>query len=153
MLVEKARAMLELEMAGKRVAQTRVMRIGTDVRTVQDESLTPTSARKRASNSGVKNSTKRPCKSGADALYAVSEAIEAMSSALAGGESSGHMTTPQRKIKAIRTVENEEELSDSGIADVVTLFTSRDKHDMYLAFSNKHARKIWLGRELAKLNL
>ena len=76
-----------------------------------------------------------------------------MAVALLSGGEGGHLSTPQRKMKAIHVAETEEELSDSGIADVATLFVERDMHDTYLSFSNKGARRIWLERQLAKLEL
>ncbi|KAF8572893.1 hypothetical protein K439DRAFT_1625459 [Ramaria rubella] len=95
-------------------------------------------------------------RTGMDAMYLVSNALEGIALVVAVPDASTAPTfvsTPQWKTKALQTAEIEEErLSNNEIVEVATLFSvSVEKADTYLAFTNKWAHRLWLTRELMRM--
>jgi len=123
----------------------------------ESDNETPSQARntskKRAHEPSLHSGTsKRQRKTAVDGFHELADAIKTMTSGLLAGSSSDTLATPERKTKAIRTVEKEEGLSPHGMADAASVFMTREKHDTYLAFENKDARRIWLQREIERLD-
>ncbi|KIJ35866.1 hypothetical protein M422DRAFT_261822, partial [Sphaerobolus stellatus SS14] len=122
----------------------------------EDIPQTPAASNKCAHNGGPPPGVKRQRQSSSQALFSLSSALETMATAFlpsssAASSSELDLTTPQCKTKAIRTMEKEEGFSPHGVADAATIFTTCEKHDTYLAFENKEARRIWLEQEMDKV--
>jgi hypothetical protein len=112
----------------------------------------------------VEEARPRHRQTGAEAIYAMSAAIQGLTSALAPPQGSttqsesavpAPATPEQQKTQAIRVAEEEEEgRSDLDLVNIVELFeNSVQAANTYLAFSkNKRARTLWLDRQLLKAN-
>ena len=86
--------------------------------------------------------TKRVCRTGVDAFYALSEAVAKSTPALPPGG----LTSPERMTKAISLVEDEEEdMGTEVMMQAVELFQRDHKATIaYLAFKRKESRRVWL---------
>ncbi|OCB87770.1 hypothetical protein A7U60_g5093 [Sanghuangporus baumii] len=116
-----------------------------------DESKTPVEPVKQATESFKK----KGCQSGAAAIFALSESIESVISAInTTSKASGSQpsfTSPQRKTAAIRTIEEDEGLSDTEMVEVADMIRERtDIADAYLALTKKTTRTAYLRRALDK---
>lgn len=111
------------------------------------------SAGKRAATTPAPTRIKRHRPSGTSAILSLSQSIESMADAFSVGGSGTVDASPVRRKSAIRTVVEDEELSDDEIADVVAMFTDNTAiADSYLAIEKKSIRSKFLSRQLRKYN-
>ena len=112
-----------------------------------------------AANSTPRNSGRKPDKrqrrSGADVLYAISDAVQSMSAprgvhSSTAGPSVLPQTSPERLTQAIKLVEGEEgDMGADILMRVVDLFEQDSRAPIaYLAFEKRGLRSTWLHRRL-----
>jgi hypothetical protein len=96
---------------------------------------------------------KRQRQSGADALFAMSQAMESMAGGLASGSATGPLdvphTSPERMQRAIKLIEGEED-DDEAVLLAIDLF-QRDTSltTTYLGFGRPVLRRKWLQHQIA----
>ena len=94
---------------------------------------------------------KRNRATGTSAIQQTTEAVNALSSTITVMDRLGAVTSSviePSPVQAYRRAEEEEGLSDNGLASVAELFEGNPSAaDMYLAFKSKTARRIWLDKK------
>ena len=97
------------------------------------------------------HSDKRKCRSSTDAMFALSEAVDAVAGGLAveAPEAGDGPSSPDRMTRAIMAVEDAGELDDESILDAISLFQNDAKASTaYLAIKKKDLKMKWLQRQL-----
>jgi len=100
---------------------------------------------------------KHQCRSGAEGLFSLSQAVESMASAFASGSGASEtpaaiLTSPECLTKAIQLVEEEEaDWGSESLMQAVDLFQHDPRTPIaYLAFTKKELRSMWLHHQLAQ---